>query len=432
MPTVHTGATPPIRPTSGPASREETAAVRERGLARLRLRIPELADAIVVSLRASEPVYSGGSIPPAEAPLWIGHSIDLALDAFRMPSEERAGTLEFPRRLGMRRAQQGVPMSALLRAYHIGGRVICEAFSQWGMEEGLPTAYSTALIDDAWDIVDWHSSAAIAALRMAETELPNRRAGGVLLDALLNGETDPTTAALAARAFSLPEQARYVVVVQRPVEGPAAPLDPASLPGRVHGVPVVWRMHGESAIGIAVIGDVPAAEFGAAIPGREGRRTGVSVAVSGLTELGRARQLAELAVRTITGGGPGLATMDERLPATMLTVRPDLARELELRVLAPVLSLDPAGRDLLLETLGAWLEAEGSATRAAEMLFCHRNTVLNRLRRLEQLTQRSLDNPRHLVEVTLALDAYLLRGGSTYVGGRPPTPPGGLHPPPLR
>ena len=74
----------------------------------------------------------------------------------------------------------------------------------------------------------------------------------------------------------------------------------------------------------------------------------------------------------------------------------------------PVLGLHAVERDLLLTTLAAWLECDGSARRAAVQLYCHRNTVVNRLRRLEQLAQRSLARPRDLVELTLALDALQL------------------------
>ncbi|MFG1999252.1 PucR family transcriptional regulator [Spirillospora sp. NPDC048911] len=410
MPTGRTDETSLRRPLTAPASREEAAVHRERGLRTLRGHLPELTEMVVSALRASEPAYRHGGIPPQEPPLWIGRSIDLALDAFRMAPEERVETLEWPRRIGERRARQGVPMQALLRAYHIGGKVICDAFTQWGFQEGLSPAHNISLIDDAWDVVDRHSSAALDALRTTESELPDRQVAAALLDALLNGETDQASAAVVARAFALPEDGRYAVVVQRPADGPAAPLELTELPVRVHGSRVIWRMHGESAIGVVVLGELTAAAFGSALPTRSGRRTGVSVAVDGLTELGRARQLAELAARTLSNGH-GLASLDERLPATMLTVRPDLARELELRVLAPILALDQASRDLLLDTLAAWLEAEGSATRAAESLYCHRNTVLNRLRRLELLTKRSLDNPKHLVEVTLALEAFDLRSG---------------------
>ncbi|GAA2573689.1 helix-turn-helix domain-containing protein [Actinomadura fulvescens] len=410
MTTGRTDATSLRRPVTAPASREESAVYRERGLRTLRGRLPDLTELVVSALRAAEPAYRHGGIPPQEPPLWIGRSIDLAFDALRMAPEERAETLDWPRRLGERRARQGVPMQALLRAYHIGGKVICDAFTQWGLEEGLAPQHSISLIDDAWDVVDRHSSAALDALRATEGELPGRQVASALLDALLNGETDRATAAVVARAFSLPEDGRYAVVVQRPADGPAPPLEPTELPVRVHGTRVVWRMHGESAVGVVVLGELSAAAFGAALQPRDGRRAGVSVAVDGLTELGRARQLAELAARTLSNGH-GLATLDERLPATMLTVRPDLARELELRVLAPILALDQPSRDLLLDTLAAWLEAEGSATRAAETLYCHRNTVLNRLRRLELLTKRSLDNPKDLVEVTLALEAFDLRSG---------------------
>jgi DNA-binding PucR family transcriptional regulator len=96
------------------------------------------------------------------------------------------------------------------------------------------------------------------------------------------------------------------------------------------------------------------------------------------------------------------------LPAALLTARPDLAKELCTRVLAPVLALDRVSRDLLLDTLAAWLEAGGSAHQAAAALFCHRNTVLNRIRRLERLTRRSLAVPEDLVELALALEAFHL------------------------
>jgi DNA-binding PucR family transcriptional regulator len=77
-------------------------------------------------------------------------------------------------------------------------------------------------------------------------------------------------------------------------------------------------------------------------------------------------------------------------------------------VLSPVLGLHAVERDLLLTTLAAWLECDGSARRAAVRLYCHRNAVVNRLHRLEQLAQRSLARPRDLVELTLALDALQL------------------------
>ncbi|MEU8823589.1 helix-turn-helix domain-containing protein [Streptomyces sp. NPDC048636] len=61
-------------------------------------------------------------------------------------------------------------------------------------------------------------------------------------------------------------------------------------------------------------------------------------------------------------------------------------------------------RSLLLDTFAAWLDADGSADRAAAALFCHPNTVRHRLRRLQDQTGRSLSRPRELAELTLALE----------------------------
>ena len=211
--------------------------------------------------------------------------------------------------------------------------------------------------------------------------------------------------AAAARAWALPERGHYIVLVQRPSDWGAPPLGPAELPVRVAGVRVTWRIHAGCALGVAALGDAPPGRVAAALPSMPGRRTGISLVVDGLAELGRARRLAELAVRTVTARD-GVSCLEERLPAALLTARPDLARELCSRVLGPVLTLDKVSRDLLLDTLAAWLAADGSALRAASSLYCHRNTVLNRMRRLERLTRRSLSAPNDLVELSLALQAF--------------------------
>lgn len=112
-----------------------------------------------------------------------------------------------------------------------------------------------------------------------------------------------------------------------------------------------------------------------------------------------------------SGCASGSGRTDERGPAlvhALLEGRPELTTRLVKDVLGPLLALDPADRALLMRTLDAWLECGGSAGRAAGRLHCHRNTVFNRLRRLERLTSRSLSQPRELVETVLALDALRL------------------------
>jgi DNA-binding PucR family transcriptional regulator len=78
-------------------------------------------------------------------------------------------------------------------------------------------------------------------------------------------------------------------------------------------------------------------------------------------------------------------------------------------VFGPLLELRPDDRDILLETLEAWRDNNGSATTAGAKLFCHPNTVRHRLRRIETLTERSLSDPHATAELCLALEAVRLR-----------------------
>jgi hypothetical protein len=227
-----------------------------------------------------------------------------------------------------------------------------------------------------------------------------------LLDALLDGETDSHVANLAARAWSFPVKGRYAVVVRQAVSR-AAPAEHPKPPSVIDGIRVLWRSRPDCQIGIVVLGDAEVPAFAAALPVTPGWRVGVSLPVGGLAGLFRGRQLAELAARTITAEH-GVTCVQHRITAALLTSRLDLAGELSGHVLARLLELSQAHRDVLLDTFTAWLSADGSMRRAAGPLYCHRNTVLNRLRRLEKLTSRSLSTPKDLVELTLAVEAFQL------------------------
>lgn len=73
------------------------------------------------------------------------------------------------------------------------------------------------------------------------------------------------------------------------------------------------------------------------------------------------------------------------------------------RVLTPLLSQRDQDGDELLLTLREWLRAGRSASRAAERLHCHRNTVRLRLDRLERALGRDLGSASSLLDVEVAL-----------------------------
>jgi hypothetical protein len=386
-------------------SAPEDKVIRTRGLQVLGDRLAAIAEIGFASMRASEPSYRRPSDD-----IQLATSIKHVLRACNLPPEERKGTIGWPTQIGRRRAQQGVPLDAMHRAYHIGGQALITAFMEWTAEEELPHERAALLAGDLWNVVDLHYAAASAAFKSAQDEIFGGQRAGELLDALLGGEADRDCIAEVTRDWGWAEHARYAVVVQRPSDWTAPPVTRAELSEKVAGIRPVWRVYTAGyAVGVVTLGDTPVATLTGALPVRPGRRTGVSLVVGGLADLGRARRLAELAVRTVADGD-GIVSLEDRLPAALLTARPDLAAELCNRVLAPVLALDRVSRDLLLDTLATWLAAGGSADQAAAAMFCHRNTVLNRIRRLERLTKKSLSAPTDVVELGLALEAYRQRG----------------------
>ena len=227
--------------------------------------------------------------------------------------------------------------------------------------------------------------------------------GRALLDALLEGRSEPGLAARAAIGLDLPEQGRYAVAVLRGGGG-----GPAGAAMEADGLWFFRQERADREVLVVALGDRDSAALATLLARWCPGAGGIGPVADGLSGLGAARRLAELALLTCPPGTAEVVRLEERLPAALLVSQPELSARLVADVFGPLLALDPADRALLVRTLDAWLECGGSAGRAAGRLYCHRNTVLNRLRRLERLTSRSLSRPRELIDMVLALDAFRL------------------------
>ncbi|MBT2449522.1 helix-turn-helix domain-containing protein [Streptomyces sp. ISL-43] len=321
---------------------------------------------------------------------------------------------------GALRAGQGLPLDSLLRVYRLGGRLLWQSLTEAVAAHdraALPRLLTAA--PALWDVMDRTADAAAESYRRAETVRGERERElrAALLDTLFDGAGPPEAAAESAHRLGLPERGRFAVVVLGP--GGSADAHPGA------GAPrVLWRIRADGETGLVDLGHLPLESVRDALAPL-GVRAGVSPVVSSPAELARARRLAVLALGTAPASeGPRTSLLDERLPAALVAAEPDLAGRLRQVVLGPVLALAPEDRRVLLTTLGTWLTCQGSTTYAAQRLYCHRNTVSNRLRRLEQLTGRSLSDPAHVVELALAHTAVTLRPATPA-----PVPPPAPAPP---
>ena len=366
--------------------------------------LDDLTDRLVETILREDPSYSGPGRTPREdlhrschdnllrILQWLSGTTDAATDPF-----------DAPRATGQRRAEQGMPLESVLHAYRLGYRIIWEGLVQEARQrgpEGIEALVEAAI--EVWILVDEFSMAVANAYRETEAEFARRddRRRDALVDALLEGRgAERAVAADAAAALDLPEHGRYAVVV---LSGP----DTSRTAGDAltsRGLRVAWRSRTDREIGLVSLGRCQPCEVVALLLAGGGLRAGVSPAVDGLSEVDVAHRLAETALRALPAGESLVAELDERLPGALLVTAPDLADRLVRRALGALLDLESSECSLLLETLRTWLETGGSAGQTATRLYCHRNTVLNRLRRLEALTDRSLDRVDHLVEWSLAL-----------------------------
>ena len=90
-------------------------------------------------------------------------------------------------------------------------------------------------------------------------------------------------------------------------------------------------------------------------------------------------------------------------------------------ILAPIEDSEGAYGGELMRSLEAFIECNGQWERAAKALFCHRHTLRYRIRRVEELTGRSLDSARDRIDFWLALRGReLVQTERNYDEGRRP------------
>ncbi|MFJ8866238.1 PucR family transcriptional regulator [Streptomyces sp. NPDC102473] len=430
---------PPVAPLPHRArslADREAVAVLHRAARVLLEALPELTDRLVEALREQEPAYRAAmESEPAEIWQEVHHSLRHNVASLIQPREFREAAHRTSRWIGESRAEQGVPLDAVMHAFRMGGAMVWQDLvDDTARRHPEDTRLLVHVAADVWNFVDEHCAVVAEAYRQAERRLSWRRENQqrLMTAALLDGTARIADLPDAAAMLGLPVHGRYAVLAvagaRRAPHGTGRP--PLDLPEET---PALWHSAGDVDLAVLPLGAASEeeprreGEDGPAVPGcpssdgelaalaegmtaPPGTRIGVSSVVDGLASVGDARRLAETALKACPASG-GTVLLDEHLPAALVVSSPGLGSALADRVLGPLDRLDPADRDVLIETLTAWLDSDGSAQRAGAKLYCHRNTVLNRLRRFEQLTGRCLTRPTDAVEVSLALAARRLLAG---------------------
>lgn len=372
-------------------------------------RLDGMADRMIEVLSRTEPAYAE-LIDGDERELRASTRANLELGVQSLigaASGLRRVSLTAARGVGRRRAAQGIPLEAVLRAYRLGGQVTWEALLDASQAAG--GRHDTLLLEVAGAV--WRTNDAECAAVAEGYREEQRRLAGIdererreLLDALVEGRgVDPASARGMSERLGVPLVGRLVVAVALPDRdgGPGLAEPCAALLAR--GVRSAWGQRSGAEVGVLALGARRVREVLGWLEALSRGRVGVSDVVEGAAAVAGAYRLAETAARTLPPGVRRVVTIDDRLPEALLSNSPEISSRLVGQTLGGLLELPAEEQSVLLDTLAAVLASDGSPTRAADELFCHRNTVMHRLRRIESVTGRRLDDPRTRLLWQLAL-----------------------------
>jgi hypothetical protein len=373
-------------------------------------RIDEFAERMATRIRAQEPLYRDGHVvTPDELRRSCRNNLSYVFG--RLAGEPTIG-IEVPRATGIRRGETGVPLSAVLQAFRIGGRLIWDILIEHANEHTRDVLLRSAA--DIWAVSDDLAAAAAEGYRIASADRARQdsQLRSALLNGLLDGRLgDGSQLWESAALLKLPQHGAFVVVAAEcPAPGQEA-LPEIEDRLRRHDVASAWRLDAELQEGLVSLRP----RFGleqlcTELEPIASGRVGLSEPYPSLDQAPTALRQAQLACAAATPGTTSLIRFDDEPIAVLLVSAPDASFSVARRILGPVLDLPDSDRILLIDTMRTWLAEAGSTSAAAGRLHVHRNTVRYRLRRLEELTGRKLTDPLDVSELHVALECARMLG----------------------
>lgn len=374
----------------------------------LESRLPDLVARTVAQILDEMPLYRAGDVIPLDD-LQASVAANLATVVHDLAHPD-ALDLSQARRTGQLRAEQGAPLPEVLRAYRIGFSVVWRALVE--LVAANPGADPGRLIGAAntiWYLMDEYAEALTEEYR--ETTAAHVRVHEhhrlALVEALFAGGS-VTHGRLweLARSLDLPLDGTFVVAAAETLRlGEEALPDVERRLRAVHHASA-WRLTPDVQVGIVSLGEAAAEGVVVEVLRADLQaRLGISPVFLGLDNTAQALHLACAALASLPRGRTGAVQFDRSPLTVLVAAAPEASVQMANHVLGPLLDLPAAEREVLLETLRAWFDCQGSTRLIAEHLFCHPNTVRYRLRRICAALGRSLSDPADIADLGAALRA---------------------------
>jgi hypothetical protein len=371
-------------------------------------RLPALVDEHVRYMLAEIDVYAGDVVSRDDVHRSVEQNMRHLIEAMRDPSAPR--DFAAPRETGRRRARQGVPLPEVLRAYRTGMTTLWDAMTERARRDRGPCMIDTliAAAGVVWELNDEYALELTESYRATTAELlmAQYQRRSALAEALFTGTPGPDAGPWeVSKLLGMPPDGDLLVVAAEN-SGTAEEGLPRIEPRLAElGVVSAWRLTPAVQMGLVSLRPGQLDEVLELMGRRLAGRVGVSPVFRSLKEVPRALHLARVAMSRVPPGRAELSLFGASPLAALVAHDLEEGRRVAQRVLGPVLELPADDRAVLVETLQAWFDSAGSAEQAGEKLYCHPNTVRYRLRRVQELTGRSLSEPHAVADLAAALQA---------------------------
>jgi len=368
-------------------------------------RVDTLAGKFITQVREI-PEYRESTVDADEIMLTARETFHRLVNALRSGGSRPGGELdgEFSAALGAKRARSGIPAEALISAVRLDFTILWAELLAIADPADAPML--TSRVDQVWRVVDEFAARTNASylnerVRMAQEESSIRNEFIARLFSVVNPSAE--TAAQVADALGVSVDARFGLVAAsgsaaallRTAQGKAATKRNQRLFLRESGdvAYVFWPVSASRAgDDKAVIFTVP--QVFADIP------CGVAEA-NGLRGLPKAARTASSLAALLQPADTGPLSANQAWPRLAKRQLAEAGLDLVEEIEAALEPCRGAERDRLTEAARHFLQS-GSVALTAEGLFCHRNTVLNRLNRFQELTGIDLSVPNQVARLVVA------------------------------
>jgi PucR C-terminal helix-turn-helix domain len=378
------------------AMQAELPAVAERTVATIVVEVPSYADAFAGEM--------GRAIENAVR-LALGGFLDLATAPGGVdPSRPIRPALEGAYALGRGEARSGRSIDALLAAYRVGARVSWRHMSDTAVAAGLTVGSLARFAELVFAYIDQLSASSVAGhTDELETTGRVRRHNRERLGALLlaGAPLHALTAAAERADWPPPRTLTAVLLPDLRVRGALALLDVRTLQVNDD----IPGLEPAAELSVLLVPDAGGGARAALLRALEGRSAvvGPPRPWAGVTaSYARAVRAMRLG---LTAGSPAPLDTEQRLPELVLRADDEALADLRAAALAPLDGLSAGVREKLTATLRSWLLHHGRRDQVAAELFVHPQTVRYRMGQLRELFGDRLEDPRCVLELTLALGA---------------------------